>query len=147
MPPLHDPTVRDAMRARVRQLSPNTARKWGKMSVDQMLRHISVVLAATLGQTQPAELKPPLPKPLMKFMVLNVPWPKGAPTHPDFVVGERSDFEAERQRALNLIEQFTSKPMDATDWPPSPIFGKMSGRESSRLQAKHLDHHLKQFSV
>jgi hypothetical protein len=27
------------------------------------------------------------------------------------------------------------------------MFGKMSGREVSRLHAKHLDHHLRQFGV
>jgi hypothetical protein len=27
------------------------------------------------------------------------------------------------------------------------VFGRLSGREWSRLQARHLDHHLKQFGV
>jgi hypothetical protein len=40
----------------------------------------------------------------------------------------------------------TSKRLDE-DWPENPIFGKVSGTDISRLQAKHLDHHLKQFGV
>jgi hypothetical protein len=32
-------------------------------------------------------------------------------------------------------------------WPTSGILGGMTGREWSRLEAKHLDHHLKQFSA
>jgi hypothetical protein len=32
-------------------------------------------------------------------------------------------------------------------WPRHHMFGKITGREVSRLHAKHLDHHLRQFGV
>ena len=56
------------------------------------------------------------------------------------------DFADEHQRCLQLIDKFTSKRLEE-EWPENPIFGKVSGRDLSRLQAKHLDHHLRQFGV
>ena len=145
-PILHDPAVRDSLRARLRKLTPTSTRAWGKMSVDQMLWHVNEVLEAALGRAHPAPLKLPLPKAVIKFFVLTLPWPKGAPTHPSWVSGARYSFDDERARTLALIEEFTRRSMDAA-WPPSPGFGHASGLDWSRLQAKHLDHHLRQFSV
>ena len=82
----------------------------------------------------------------MKFAVLNLPWTKNAPTNPSFVAKASHDFEAERARCLSLIEKLTSRAIDNSS-SDHPIFGRMSGRDVSRLQAKHLDHHLKQFGV
>ena len=56
------------------------------------------------------------------------------------------DFEAERTRCLAQIADLASQPIDAPQ-PRHPMFGDMSGREQSRLQAKHLDYHLGQFGV
>ena len=56
------------------------------------------------------------------------------------------EFDSELERCFNLIAEFTARPLDA-EWPEHPIFGRMSGAEASRLQAKHLDHHLKQFGA
>ena len=40
----------------------------------------------------------------------------------------------------------STKSLDAT-WGRSSFMGPMTGRDWSRLQAKHLDHHLTQFGV
>ena len=144
---LHDPSTRDAMRRRIQGLSPQSVRKWGKMTVDQMLWHCSEALDNALGKDLPNPLRFPLPMAIIRFFTFNLPWPKGAPTHPGFVTGERHSFDAERDRLLGLLDRFTAKPLDASDWGTSPAFGKMTGRDWSRLQAKHLDHHLKQFSA
>jgi hypothetical protein len=143
---LHDPAVRDSIRARVQKLSPSATRAWGKMTVDQMLWHCNEALEAALGHKALKPMKMPLPRPVIKFMVLSMPWMKGAPTHPDFFAGERKDFEVEKTRTLRLIDEFTAKRLEASDWGVSS-FGVLTGTENSRLQAKHLDHHLKQFSA
>ncbi len=142
---IHDPAVRDSLRARVQKLTPDARRVWGKMTVDQMLWHCNQALESSMGRSRLEPQKLPLPAPIIKFIVLNLPWPKSAPTHPDFVAGERHDFASEKQRALTLIEEFSAKRLDAADWGISG-FGRLTGQEHSRLQAKHLDHHLKQFS-
>ena len=146
MPTVHDATYRAALQSRLRALKPDSPRRWGKMSPDQMLWHLNVGLSVALGETTIPDQRPPLPRPLMKFLVLNLPWVKGAPTSPIFVARSSYDFEGERARCLQLLGRLASLPLDA---PPvmHPIFGRMSGTDTSRLHAKHLDHHLKQFGV
>lgn len=144
---LHDPATRDAIRARVKKISPASTRQWGKMSVDQMLWHVNQSLAQSLGKVPASAFKAPLPPFLLKFVALNMPWPKGTPTSPDFLAdGKRPNLEAERARCLDLMDAFAAKNM-SDPWAKSPAFGKMSGNDWSRLHAKHIDHHLKQFGV
>src|SRR5687767_9345269 len=101
MPELHDPIYRASIEQRIRSLSPSSPRQWGKMSVDQMLRHLNIALESALGRIPVKRLNVPLPGFLLKWMVLNMPWPKGSPTAPEFVAGERYDFESERARCLS----------------------------------------------
>jgi hypothetical protein len=116
------------------------------MSVDQMLWHVNESLEATLGRRTLAPMKLPLPKAMLKFAVLNLPWTKGAPTHPSWVASDHYDFDAERAQCLALIDEFAGRDLGSV-WPPSAAFGAASGHDWSRLHAKHLDHHLKQFGV
>jgi hypothetical protein len=143
---LHDPAVRDSIVARVRALTPNATRAWGKMSVDQMLWHVNETMEAALGRRTLAPMKIPLPNAILKFAVLNLPWGRGVRTHPAWIAGDHYDFEAEKGRCLALIDEFTRRSVDSA-WPPSAAFGKASGREWSQLHAKHLRHHLAQFNV
>jgi hypothetical protein len=99
-----------------------------------------------VGRYNPTSGKKPLPAPLLKFVVLNLPWPKGAPTNPGFIAQTRYDFAAERARSLKLIDEIANRELNGA-WPVNADFGRMSGKEWSRLQAKHLDHHLTQFGV
>jgi hypothetical protein len=144
MPLLHDKQTRETLRSRVETLEPTAVRRWGKMTPDQMLRHLNIALSVTLGQTTFAPMKMPLPGPIFRFFAAYFPFPRGAPTHPDFCVGERCNFDAEKAHCLTLIEEFVRKPIDS-QWPESPIFGHVTGKFNSRVQAKHLDHHLRQF--
>ena len=144
---LHDPAVRDSIRARVQKLTPSATRAWGKMSVSQMLWHVNEAMEGALGLVAEAPEKVPLPRPLLKFIVLNLPWPKGARTRRRWVPQkDRYDFADERDRCLSLVDALTSKAL-GDRWPDSPTMGRMSGEEVSRLHAKHLNHHLTQFGV
>lgn len=49
-------------------------------------------------------------------------------------------------KGLRLLDEFGSRSIDAA-WPDSAFLGPMKGHDWSRLQAKHVDHHLKQFGV
>lgn len=142
---LHDPAVRSSIEARLSALRADSRPAWGRMTVDQMLWHVNRALAQSLGQVDAPRDRAPLPRPIMKFMVLNMPWPKNAPTNPSFVATTGHDFEAERARCLALIANLVSLPLH--DSSNHPMFGRMSGRDTSRLQAKHFDHHLRQFGV
>lgn len=143
---LHESATRTEIEQRVRSLRPDSRGRWGTMTVDQMLWHVNRAIALSLGQLTLGPGFPPFPKPLLKFVVLRLPWWKGAPTHPDFVAKAHYDFGGERDRLLANIGQMTAKSVDS-DWPEHPAFGPMTGREVSRLIAKHLDHHLRQFGA
>jgi hypothetical protein len=142
---LHDPLVGDAIRSRVRALTPSARARWGRMSAAQMLWHCNQVLGTSLGDVQVPVRRPPFPVPLLKLMLFRMPWPHGAPTAPEYVAGPSRDFEAERAQCLALMDRFTVRKLEG-EWSPA-VFGPLSGREWSCLQARHLDHHLRQFGT
>lgn len=146
MPMLHDPAFRDSIESRLNALRPDSARRWGSMTVDQMLWHVNQFLAASLGEAVLPAQKSPMPPALMRLLILYMPWPKSAPTNKGAIASAEHDFEAERTRCRTLIDRFASSPLDR-EWPVDPSFGPISGKFASKLQAKHLDHHLRQFSA
>ena len=146
MPLLHDPAVRSALEARLNTLRPDSPRKWGSMTVDQMLWHVNQFLAASLGEATLKTQKSPIPAPIMRFFVIYMPWPKAAPTNKSAVASGKHDLEAERARCRDLIAKFVSRPVHG-EWPVDPSFGGSSGVFASKLQAKHLDHHFRQFGA
>jgi hypothetical protein len=117
---LHDPGVHAALRRRVQSLTPASRRQWGKMSVGQMLFHVNLVLAESLGEYTAARSVRGLPKVLVRWMVISVPWPKGAPTRPDMLVTNEHDFEHEKARCLEMLDRFVAKSMDVA-WPEGAI--------------------------
>ena len=143
---LHDSAVRTSLEARLDNLAPDSTPRWGQMSVDQMLWHVNQALRSDLGLLEAAVVKPPLPGPLMKLLVLNVPWPKGAPTNPSFVATASYDFAAELAACHELVGRMASRTLDGPS-SAHPAFGRLTPREASRLHAKHLNHHLSQFGV
>jgi hypothetical protein len=146
MPMLHDPTVRSAIEARLDAIRADSPRRWGRMSVDQMLWHVNQFLSASLGEGTLATQKGRIPAPIMKFFLIYMPWPKSAPTNKSAVANCEHDLEIERARCKELIAKFVSRPVNAK-WPDDPSFGPVSGKFASRLQAKHLDHHFRQFDA
>jgi hypothetical protein len=147
VPLLHDAQCKTETLRRLKSLRPDAQRRWGKMSVAQMLWHVNEAMEGALGRIQADPMKVPLPRPVLKFMVLNLPWGKGAPTVKRWVPQHDSyDFSSEHARCCRLVEELTSKPLEDV-WPDSPTLGRMRGRDVSRLQAKHLNHHLTQFGV
>jgi hypothetical protein len=144
---LHDPQHKAEILRRLKTLSPNAVRRWGKMSVSQMLWHVNEAMEGALGRIQAEPMKVPLPRPLLKFLVLNFPWGKGAPTLKRWVPqSDNYDFTSEQARCLRLVDELASKPLEDA-WPDSPTLGRMRGSDVSRLHAKHLNHHLTQFGV
>jgi DinB superfamily len=148
---LHGPGVSDHLKERVRALRPDSERRWGRMSVDQMLWHVNEFLRFGLGELQFAPI-PGLPrpagwlKPVVRWIVLYLPWPHGAKTYSEAIAGTSHDFAAEQRRCLELIDRTTARDIDGV-WPLNPMLGRMTGAHWSRIQAKHLDHHLRQFGV
>lgn len=143
---LHDPEVHASIKKRVQSLRVDARRQWGTMSTDQMLWHVNVSMREAVGEYTP-QLKPlPVPKAVLRWAIINVPWGRGARTRPDMSAVATYDFDAEKAACLSLIDRIVARPLSAA-WPNSASMGKMTGKHWSRLTAKHLDHHLRQFGT
>ena len=81
----------------------------------------------------------------MKF-VGGIPWGRARHTLKRWIRSTTLRFRIERDRCCRLVDELASKPLDDA-WPDSPTLGRMSGRDVSRLHAKHLNHHLTQFGA
>lgn len=142
---LHDERCRADIQRRLKALRPDAERRWGKMSVAQMLWHVNEAMEGALGRIKADAMTVPLPRPVLKFLVLNAPWGKGAPTLKRWIPQHDSyDFASERDRCCRLVDEIAARPVEDA-WPDSPTLGRMTGKDVSRLHAKHLNHHLTQF--
>jgi hypothetical protein len=144
---IHDQGVGATIKQRVEKLTIQTIPTWGKMSVDQMLHHINLSLAESLGEYKAERSIKGIPRSWVRWMILNGPWGKGAPTRPDMYIaqGQRYDFAQEKARTLSMIDRILTKSMES-EWPESANF-PMTGRHWSQLHYRHVNHHLTQFGV
>jgi Protein of unknown function (DUF1569) len=143
---LFDPTVKADIINRINWLTPQSQVVWGKMNVAQMLTHCQRPLGVGLGTHEIKgsffmRLIGPLFKPLMTN---NKPFKRGIATDKSFIVADQRNFEAEKQKLVDMVNRFAP---DTLVDEPHPIFGKMTKEEWSKGTWKHLDHHLQQFGV
>ena len=149
MPTLFEPQTSQEIIARINQLQPSSQRKWGKMSVSQMLWHCNEALGTATGDTTtktPFILK--LLAPMIKKTVLEQkPYKEGLPTAKEFIIKEDKNFEEEKTKLLERINKFIANGEAKVDGLKHSAFGKMTAYEWGFSQWKHFDHHLKQFGV
>lgn len=133
---------------RVKLLSNANVRKWGRMSLQQMLVHCTAQLKMALGEITATPQGPFMMRTsLGKWIAFSaIPWPKGSNTPNEMNVEKNvffyTDIEAEKNDLLNYLENVKF----SETLKPHPFFGALSKREWGRLVYKHVDHHLKQFS-
>lgn len=144
--PLHDPAVYASIRKRIDSLRVDSPRQWGRMTIDQMLWHVNVSMREAVGDYTPTVKPLPVPKVILRWAILNLPWGRGARTRPDMYAVSAHDFAAQKAECLALVDRIVRQPLSAA-WPKSASMGRMTGKHWSQLTARHLDHHLKQFSA
>jgi Protein of unknown function (DUF1569) len=138
--------------ARLQGVRPTSLRLWGKMSVHQMVCHLSDGFKMYMGLTPVSPVNVPYPGSLLKWVALwaPIPWPKGFNTAPelDQQVGGTLpvEFDNDVRELQRLVSCFTRQPRDV-QWQVHPQFGKMSEKEWMRLGYLHMDHHLRQFGA
>jgi hypothetical protein len=140
----------DAIRARMRTLTPTSERQWGTMSSHEMICHLSDALRHPLGD-RPAELPKPscLRHTLLKWLVLwGIPqYPKGAQTRAYFDPKREGTKPEEFARDLQTLDQLTMR--FVAEAPRISIqhtrFGPMRAKDWLRWWWMHTDHHLRQF--
>jgi hypothetical protein len=138
--------------ARLGQLRPDSARRWGRMSVHQMVCHLADANRMALGRkaaTAPCGL---LQRTVVKWVALYAPmrWPPGIVTSPELdqlgvVATPPADFAADLAEVEALLRLMLADTRQLTL--PHPVFGPMSEAAWLRWAYLHTDHHLRQFGV
>lgn len=147
---IFEASVTNEVIGRINQLSPESKALWGKMSVAQMLAHCSVTYEMIYDDTHP---KAGFFKTLiMKLFVKNIvvgpkPYKKNSPTAPAFVIKDARNFQEEKKRLIDYLNQTQKLGGAYFDGKASNSFGKLTESEWNIMFYKHLDHHLSQFAV
>lgn len=145
---LFDARDRDAILERIAKLAPDRPPVWGRFTAPEMVCHVSCGLRQGLGELETGPPSGPMSHAPLNWLVIHmIPWPKGkAQSPPEFLATRPTTWAADVGRLRDLISRFSARGPEAT-WPPSRVFGRISGRSWGVLQHKHLDHHLRQFGV
>ena len=137
---------------RLREVHPESVRRWGRMSAHQMVCHLNDSFRMGTGQKPVSHATSLLQRTIVKWIVLYLPlpWPAGILTRPEIdqeLGGTRPvDFAADLTQLEAMVELITTE-TESFDWQLHPIFGRMSEAAWLRWAYLHVDHHLRQFGA
>lgn len=134
---------------RIRALSVHSSPQWGRMNVAQMLDHCKIVLQSALGEVKLKRVWIGLliGKTFKKQILGTQGFGKNIPTLKEAKISDKREFESEQEQVIALLQRFASGGIQVLTTRVHPFFGKMSPEEWDVFEAKHLDHHLRQFGV
>jgi len=142
-----NPTDRESLLSRFASLTPGAPPLWGKMTVSQMVRHCTVPFYAAMGEFAVTRKKTIFGIwPMQKLIIYVLPWPKGAPTAPEFIITDDGALPERLAGLRAAIDKFASRGATQAFYPHA-AFGPLTGADWGALMYRHLDHHLKQFGV
>ena len=149
MPSIYNNQDAEAFIERINKLTPITQYTWGTMTVSQMLAHIQQPIMVAIGETKPKRslIGILFGRIAKKKLVNEKPFKQGLLTAPSFKIKNERNFDAEKNKAIELIKLINTAGSEGTTKDKHPIFGKLNGEEWDMLTVKHLDHHLRQFGV
>ena len=138
---------------RLHNLCPDSRRRWGRMTVHQMVCHLADSTRVALGEMTVSTYTPWWARTILKWTALEapLPWPPGIPTRPelDQVRGagtKPQDLERDVAELQALVDRMAAPDSDI-EGNVHPLFGPISRAEWLRWGYLHMDHHLRQFGV
>jgi len=143
---------REEILRRLATVSPESQRRWGRMTVAEMVCHQNDALLISMGVKSAGSISSPFRRSVYKWAALWFPrqWPQGVPTVPECKAkagGARpSQFDADVRLLLESFDRFTRRPREYA-LQAHPIFGLMTEKEWMRWGYLHMDHHLRQFGA
>lgn len=147
MKTIWNPGCRQEILARFDKLTPDRRPVWGRMTSAQMLAHVVDPIKTAMGEKTVAPKPGAFSNPIVRTLIIFcLPWPKGAPTAPEFIHAHEEPFEYNLSAMRAAVEEFAAVG-EAAHRHPHPAFGQISGRAWGRLMYRHLDHHLRQFGI
>jgi hypothetical protein len=137
-------------RDRVLQITPANPRRWGTMSVPQMLHHLNLACGGSLLFYDLPDESYFVSRTVFRWILVD--WypeqpvglrlPKGFKIPPSATF----DFRLEKEQLLKILDAAWHA-RSAADWQPHPMFGPMTPTEWGKLLQIHIDYHLRQFAA
>ena len=137
---------------RIRSLSIESPRQWGKMTVVQMVCHLTDGFQMATGERLVRDTSSLWGQTGLKWIALYLPlpWPKGVPTLPEvdaFRDGTRpTGLANDLERLERSLQAFVAS-AKAGRCGRHPFFGALSPEQWLRWGYLHGDHHLRQFGA
>jgi hypothetical protein len=149
---LGHPTDAESIRRRLAGLRPDSARRWGTMTPQEMLCHLADAYACGFGERTLDPADTWFTRSVLKFLALRtpIPWPKGLKTRkqagPRLAGTRPTEFDADRRRLEQNLDTFIARVQEGKAG-VHPLFRTLSMEEWLRWGYLHADHHLRQFGV
>ena len=104
---IFDPTSRNQLLERLTRLRPDSVRRWGRMTPNEMMCHLEDSMRVATGESTARPRKSMMSNPLLRTLIVHyIPWPKGkAQTVPEMLATRPSEFEADRQRLSEWLRK------------------------------------------
>ncbi len=137
---------------RLNTIGPVNQRRWGKMTVAEMVCHMNDAFRGVMGEKEVRRVDNWFSRSLFKWAALWFPtrWPHGVSTVPECDAKLRGTRPTEMEsdlRALQMaFDRFTRRPREYA-LQAHPIFGPLTEKEWMRWGYLHMDHHLRQFGA
>ena len=136
---------------RLDDLTPDGRPKWGSFTPQALLCHLADPVRVAMGEKAAKPLRGALALPgIAHAIVWFLPWPRAAPTAPEFLPGAGmttpKEFKEDKRVLVDVLCRFSETPKGKA-LSPNPVFGRLSRRAWGRLMWRHLDHHLRQFGL
>lgn len=143
----YDPENFKSILGRLEKIQPDSERKWGSMTVSQMLHHLNLAIGSCVGYYDLPDVSNFISRGIIRLLILNVlkRFPRGAQTAKTLKVSAEFDFDTEKKLLKEILTKaYNTKTNE--DWMPHTYFGKMSREEWGKLIMIHCNHHFQQFS-
>jgi hypothetical protein len=147
-----DPAAVAALHRRLDGLTPDAARRWGRMTPHQAVVHMTDAFRMALGERPIRDRSTRLLRTVGRWVGFHTPfpWPRGfrAPYEVDQERGGTPPDEFGRDlRALHdALDRFAAA-AGAIDGRVHAVFGPLSRREWGVWGYRHTHHHLRQFGL
>jgi hypothetical protein len=137
---------------RLKDLRPDSAPRWGRMSAHQMVCHLCDAYRMAAGEKFVSPCTGLARRTILKWVALHAPiaWPPGIPTMAE-IDQERGgtrpvEFSADVKDLEALLDRISGH-LAGVDRRVHPFFGRMSRSAWLRWAYLHMDHHLRQFGA
>jgi len=133
---------------RLSKLTPQSERRWGKMTAPRMICHLQDSLEVALAMKPAQPKRKGMDNAIVRWLVIYVlPWPKGkVQTAPEMLATQPSEWNTDMDRLRGLLDAASRQGVSGK-WGRHPAFGELDGSLYGHLIYKHFNHHLTQFGV